>query len=175
MYKLSGAALIIAMTTYYGFYLVSQLKERINVIDAFIYSFDYIRSQIKYGLTPFPVICKELSRSINNNIVSTAYNNIYIKLTDISRMDVTFDEIWLPEMDKLLKTGAVKKEEIAILKELSCINTYIDKDMQITYINNVSNKLKNIYYRLQSEAKSKSRIYQVSGVMSGIIIAIILI
>lgn len=175
MYKLSGAALIITMTTYYGFYLVSQLKERINVIDAFIYSFDYIRSQIKYGLTPFPVICKELSQTINNNIVSTAYNNIYKKLTDISMTDLTFDEIWLPEMDKLLKSGVVKKEEITVLKEISCINTYIDKDMQITCVNNVSDKLKNIYCRLQADVKSKSRIYQVSGVMSGVIIAIILI
>ena len=116
MYKLSGAVLIISMTTYYGFYLVSRLKERINVIDAFIYSFDYIRSQIRYGLTPFPVICRELSQNINNNIVSSTYENIYIKLTDISRTGGSFDEIWLLEMDKLLKSGFAKKEEIDALK-----------------------------------------------------------
>ena len=162
MYKLSGAVLIISMTTYYGFYLVSRLKERINVIDAFIYSFDYIRSQIRYGLTPFPVICRELSQNINNNIVSSTYENIYIKLTDISRTGGSFDEIWLLEMDKLLKSGFAKKEEIDGLKELRCINT-------------VSDKLKNTYCRLQQEVRAKSRIYQVLGVMSGVIIAIILI
>ena len=175
MYKLSGAVLIISMTTYYGFYLVSRLKERINVIDAFIYSFDYIRSQIRYGLPPFPVICRVLSQNINNNIVSSTYENIYIKLTDISRTGGSFDEIWLLEMDKLLKSGFAKKEEIDALKELRCINIYIDKQMQITCINTVSDKLKNTYCRLQQEVRAKSRIYQVLGVMSGVIIAIILI
>lgn len=175
MYKLSGAVLIISMTTYYGFYLVSRLKERISVIDAFIYSFDYISSQIRYGLTPFPIICQELSHNINNNIVSSTYENIYIKLTDISRTGGSFDEIWLLEMDKLLKSGIVKREEIDVLKELRCINIYIDKQMQITCINTVSDKLKNIYCRLQQEVRAKSRIYQVSGIMSGVIIAIILV
>lgn len=112
------------------------------MIDAFIYSFDYIRSQIRYGLTPFPVICRELSQNINNNIVSSTYENIYIKLTDISRTGGSFDEIWLLEMDKLLKSGFAKKEEIDALKELRCINIYIDKQMQITCINTVSDKLK---------------------------------
>lgn len=176
MYKLSGAVLIISMTTYYGFYLVSRLKERINVIDAFIYSFDYIRSQIRYGLTPFPVICRELSQNINNNIVSSIYENIYIKLTDISRTGGSFDEIWLLEMDKLLKSGFAKKEEIDAFKRTTMYKHILyDKQMQITCMNTVSDKLKNIYCRLQQEVRAKSRIYQVLGVMSGVIIAIILI
>ena len=78
-------------------------------------------------------------------------------------------------MDKLLKSGFAKKEEIDALKELRCINIYIDKQMQITCINTVSDKLKNIYCRLQQEVRAKSRIYHVLGVMSGVIIAIILI
>ncbi len=176
MYKLSGAALIIAMTTYYGFYLTHQLKERVNVIDAFIYSFDYIQSQIKYGLTPFPLICKELSHNINNNIVSAMYKNIYINLTDIvSSKENTFDEIWIGESDKLLKAGIMKKEEIDILKELRYLNTYIDKELQIKCIGNVENKLTNVYKWLQSEVKAKTRIYQISGIMAGVVIAIILV
>ena len=109
MYKLSGAALIIVMTTYYGFYLAGQLKERINVIDAYIYSLNYIQSQIKYGLTPLPVICCELSKSITNSIVSSMYEQVYIKLSDITQKEDTFNEIWLSEAKKLIKSGIVKK------------------------------------------------------------------
>ena len=71
--------------------------------------------------------------------------------------------------------GNVCAAEIDALKELRCINIYIDKQMQITCINTVSDKLKSIYCRLQQEVRAKSRIYQVLGVMSGVIIAIILI
>ncbi len=175
MYKLSGAALIIVMTTYYGFYLTHQLRERVNVLDAFLYSFDYIQSQIKYGLTPFPTICYELSHNVNNNIVSGMYKNIYIKLTDISNKENTFDEIWIEETDKLLQNGIVKKEEVDILKEFNSLNTYIDKELQIKCIRNVADKLANIYRRLQSDIKTKSRIYQVSGIMAGVVITIILV
>ena len=74
-----------------------------------------------------------------------------------------------------LKENKGTFNEIDALKELRCINIYIDKQMQITCINTVSDKLKNIYCRLQQEVRAKSRIYQVLGVMSGVIIAIILI
>ena len=168
MYKLSGAALIIVMTTYYGFYLAGQLKERINVIDAYIYSLNYIQSQIKYGLTPLPVICSELSKSITNSIVSSMYEQVYIKLSDITQKEDTFNEIWLSEAKKLIKSGSV-------IKELGNINTYIDRNMQLQCAGNVEYKLKNIYQRLQSEAGTRSKIYQISGVMAGIVITIILI
>ena len=175
MYKLSGAALIIVMTTYYGFYLAGQLKERINVIDAYIHSLNYIQSQIKYGLTPLPVICSELSKSITNSIVSSMYEQVYIKLSDITQKEDTFNEIWLSEAKKLIKSGIVKKEEISVIKELGNINTYIDRNMQLQCAGNVEYKLKNIYQRLQSEAGTRSKIYQISGVMAGIVITIILI
>lgn len=177
MYKLSGATLIIIMSSYYGFYLGHQLKERIKVIDAYIYSLDYIRSQIIYGLTPLPQICDELSHSVNNKTVNTMYKNVYMKLTDIMQKEDTFNEIWQTEMDMLNmnKNGVLKNEEIDVLKELGQFNTYIDVSMQIKCVDNVEYKLKSIYKRLQSEIKTKSRIYQVSGIMAGIVITIILI
>ena len=69
----------------------------------------------------------------------------------------------------------VKKEEISVIKELGNINTYIDRNMQLQCAGNVEYKLKNIYQRLQSEAGTRSKIYQISGVMAGIVITIILI
>lgn len=174
MYKLSGAVLIIIMSSYYGFYLTRQLKERINVIDAYIYTFDYLESQIKYGLVPLPDICNELAHNISNNIVGQMYGQVYAGLTDESDRESTFYEIWLEESDKLLKYGFIKKEELKIIEEIGQINTYIDRQLQLKCIDNVIWKLKNIYSRLQSELKTKSRIYQVSGVMAGIILTIIL-
>lgn len=174
MYKLSGAVLIIIMSSYYGFYLTNQLKERINVIDAYIYTFDYLESQIKYGLVPLPDICNELAHNISNNIVGQMYGQVYVGLTDESDRESTFYEIWLEESDKLLKYGFIKKEELKIIEEIGQINTYIDRQLQLKCIDNVIWKLKNIYNRLQSELKTKSRIYQVSGVMAGIILTIIL-
>ena len=175
MYKLSGAVLIIIMTTYYGFYLSRQLNIRLNMIDAYIYSLDYMQSQIRYGLTPLPQICMELSRSINNDIVSKMYSDIYHELMDISGKERTFDEIWKTELDRLLKSGVAGKEEIAVISELGQVGTYIDRDMQIQCVGNVSLKLKNIYNRMLKDISAKTKIYKISGVMAGIIITILLI
>ena len=62
-----------------------------------------------------------------------------------------------------------------MIKEIGNINTYIDRNMQLQCAGNVEYKLKNIYQRLQSEAGTRSKIYQISGVMAGIVITIILI
>ena len=39
------------------------------------------------------------------------YEQVYIKLSDITQKEDTFNEIWLSEAKKLIKSGIVKKEE----------------------------------------------------------------
>lgn len=190
MYKLQGATLVIIMCSYYGFYMSSNLKKRLTAIEAFIYSLDYMKSQISYGMESLPDIFRELSKNEKSQIVSNMFKNVYESLCIKNNSDkeytsdyytfanedkTEFEQIWNGEVDMLKKSNVVKSEEVEIIKELGHINTFIDSSMQIKYIDMVNAKLKNIYTDLLKEIKPKMKIYRVAGIMAGIFITIIFI
>lgn len=173
MFKLSGAALIITACTYYGFYLSSNLYMRTRIIQSLITALHYIKAQIGYASSTLPDIFRDLSVNSDNRYVQEMFSYAANMLSagDI----VIYEAVWDEAVNVLNRRKILRKDELNVMYELSHFNSYIDKNMQLQYLELSIERLKRINENVAMGIAPRMKICRIGGITAGVFIAIMLI
>ena len=168
MFKLSGAALIITACTYYGFYLSSNLYMRTRIIQSLITALHYIKAQIGYASSMLPDIFRDLSVNSDNRYVQEMFSYA-------AKMLSAGDIVIYEAVNVLNRRKILRKDELNVMYELSHFNSYIDKNMQLQYLELSIERLKRINENVAMDIAPRMKICRIGGITAGVFIAIMLI
>ncbi|MDO5382608.1 MAG: stage III sporulation protein AB [Eubacteriales bacterium] len=173
MFKLLGSIVIIGTCSCYGYYKASCVKKRIEYLSEFIQILEVMKSNIGYSYMELPEIFNKLSDNVNSKIFKDMFKGLYEELNKTDM--INFGQAWNNGVKSLEKNNIFKPEEISAIKELDKITSYIDKDMQLTYIEMIKQELMLTVNNARDESSKKIRMYQILGVMTGMFIVVALI
>lgn len=173
MFKLLGSIVIIGTCSYYGCYKASCIKKRIAYISEFIQILEIMKSNIGYSYMELPEIFNKLSDNVNSTIFKDMFKGLYEELNKTDM--IYFGQAWDKAVKGLEKNNILRAEEISSIKELDKITSYIDKDMQLTYIEMIKQELMLTVNNARDESVKKIRLYRVLGIMAGMFIVVALI
>lgn len=164
--KYLDLGLIIIITTYIGFYKSKKFSNRVKNLKDFKSSLNVFRSKIEFTYEPIKDIFEEISK-----VVYQDNENIFKDFCESKNEDVTLSWNEAVQNSKL----DFKKEDKEVLILLGKMLGKTDKSGQISQIDLVDNFLDKQILDSEEEKSKNEKLYKTLGVISGLVIAIILV
>lgn len=170
--KIIGAVLIITSSSAMGFYISSNLRDRIEDMKELKKNVLILRGDIRYGNTPLPEAIGAIASRHEGNLAQF-FTYIY---EEVMKLDgKRFFEIWKMAVEQKLKDTSLNKNDKEHLIKLGENLGYLDKDMQINIIDLYIEQLEAEILEASKVLKEKAHLYNTLGVMAGIFVTIIML
>lgn len=164
--KYIDIGLIIIICTYIGFYKSKKFSLRVKDLKDFKSALSFFRSKIEFTYEPIKDIFEEI-----NKVVYQDNENIFKNFCENNNQNVT--ENWNEAVRNSKQNFSNDDKEILIL--LGKMLGKTDKSGQISQIDLVDNFLNKQILDSEEEKRKNEKLYKTLGVISGLIIAIILV
>ena len=170
--KIIGMLMVIVATSSYGFVMSRDLKLRLKELKELKKIIFLLKGEISFGHTPLfdafdnvSYRSKEPIKGILNEFVQ------YARTRDM----VPFIDIWNDGMPGLISRTHLSKDEIELFLKLGSELGLSDIKTQQNAMDNFLCELDINIESLERETPNKVKLYNSMGIMSGIVIAIIMI
>lgn len=170
--KIIGAVLIITSSSAMGFYISSNLKDRIEDMKELKKNILILRGDIRFGNTPLPEAIGSIASRHEGNL-AVFFTYIYEELIKLD--GIRFFDIWKIAVNQKLKDTLLNKSDKEHLVKLGENLGYLDKDMQINIIDLYIEQLEAEILEASKVLKEKAHLYNTLGVMAGIFVTIIML
>lgn len=163
--------LIMILTTRIGIEKASTYKVRLEELNRFKESLNYLKTKIEFTYEPLNEIFKEIS-----NLVYEDKDNIYKELVNdntTNNYNKDFFLSWQNASDIIL--NKIKQEDLVIIKNFGKLLGKTDKLGQISEIEVTSNLIDKQIKKAEEEKNKNEKLYKSMGIVSGLGICIILI
>lgn len=166
MYKIIGSILIILATTGMGFSKSNEMKQHLKELEELKKVFYLIRSELQYTRAPFAELFLKVSQK-----TSAPFRNW---LADVStklceKQSGMLWDIWCTSIETHFKDSRLKDEELEALKQVGRNPEYIESlDLYIAQLEYEMEHTRECY-------RTKRKLCQSLGIMSGIFLVILLL
>lgn len=166
MHKWIGCILIVASCTGIGFSRSMEMQRHLDELEELKKLFYFIKSELQHTRAPFSELFERIGKKTKEPFSSWLLN-MSQQLNKKNKS--SFWEVWCETIDEDLKEGRLKKEELEELKHVGKNLEYIEQlELYIEQLEYITN------YTRESE-KSKRKLCQSMGIMSGIFLVILLL
>ena len=170
--KITGCVLIISGSSGYGFWMVSNYKERLLLLEQLRQMIFLLKGQILYAnatlLEAFDVVGRRTEGSLSELFLQVA-----------ERMErqqgEPFCQIWKEETKKFAGVGLMTKADRQSLESLGEHLGFLDKEMQEKNLLLYLEQLDMTIEEMRSCQKERCRLYGSLGVMGGLFLAVLLV
>ncbi len=170
MIRLMGMILVLCGSTALGLYYSNRVSERFHNSERIRKALICLRGEIQFGRTPMPEALSSAARHTVGNI-STFFYEVSEELR--SGRGSTFAVIWVEKLQRHLSGKNIQEEDIAELKELGQTLGYLDGEMQVNTLNLYLERMQETLVRQNKEKQNKIRLYNLLGIVGGIMITIV--
>lgn len=164
--KYLDLSLIIVITTYIGFFKSKKFSNRVKNLKDFKSSLNVFRSKIEFTYEPIKDIFLEISK-----VVYQDNENIFKSFCESQEKDVSVAWNEAVQNSKL----DLKQDDKDVFILLGKMLGKTDKTGQISQIDLVDNFLDKQISDSEEEKRKNEKLYKTLGVISGLVIAIILV
>lgn len=170
--KWVGIGLVFFGCTSLGFIIDSFQAKRIKELWYFIYTFQILKGEIDYSLTPLPQACKITAKLSANNI-----NELLSCFADdlSKKLSVDTEAIWQKSIENKKPQFNLNKEDWQIVGEFSKGIGYVDKTMQKQNLDRLILQLNERYQKAKERYDTTSKLNKRMGILVGACISIFLI
>ena len=170
--KITGCVLIISGSSGYGFWMVSNYKERLLLLEQLRQMIFLLKGQILYAnatlLEAFDVVGRRTEGSLSELFLQVA-----------ERMErqqgEPFCQIWKEETKKFAGVGLMTKADRQSLESLGEHLGFLDKEMQEKNLLLYLEQLDMTIEEMRSCQKERCRLYGSLGVMGGLFLAVLFV
>ncbi|MDF2819650.1 MAG: hypothetical protein K0R15_91 [Clostridiales bacterium] len=170
--KITGICIVMLTSTLIGLILGQELAVRVKNLKVLKKIMTLLHGEIRFAITPIPEALENISEK------SPEPFKLFLKMTSEELKQLQTCELsltWEKNIDKYLKDRVVTAKDLEKLKQLGSTLGYLDKDMQLTTIEQYMQQLEeDINYASEYSIK-QGKLYRTLGVLFGIFIAIIFI
>lgn len=170
--KLLGLVMIFIGCSGAGYILDMKYRMRLKELAALIDTFEQLKGDIDYRLTPLPEACIHVAGSSRYGI-GHMFRNFGIALE--YRIGTDTEKIWKEAVVKEKHRYHFKEEDYEILYEFGQLSGYLDKEMQKNQIERVLQKLRNVAAKGEMNKEKSSKLYTGMGILIGACLCILLI
>ena len=171
--KIIGALLIIAGTTYYGFFLCFRQKSRICRLKAFKQTLLLLNGQIRFGCTSIPQAFADIADKCTYADIREFYAYAAEQLKANCCED--FSQVWNKSIALYLQEYYLTREDCQIIAGIGQMPLYLDKEMQMRILEGAVLELEQSIGTAEKNLDEKCRIYKCTGFAAGVILVLVLI
>jgi stage III sporulation protein AB len=170
--QLFGIAIVLLGCTSFGFFIDYTQKRRVQELEGFIYSFEWLKAEIDYRLTPIPEACKEML-----SMPRVATRNVFVSFAKKLNEKISIDgkALWIESIEENKEAFYLVKEDWEIVEEFGSVDCFFDKEMEKKMLERIIYKLAHVHKREKEVYERKSKLNRMMGVLVGIGISILLI
>lgn len=165
-----GALLLVIATTLIGFERAAQLKKRPTQIIQLRMALQIMEAEMVYSQQLLADVCTSISKQMKKPL-----NSFFLAIAEKITTNPDLSELWSIELDHLAVHSALDKEELTILKQFGQTLGHFDLINQQKQIQLAIVHLDRLLIEAQENHSVLSKVYRGMGILSGILIALILI
>lgn len=167
-----GSVLIVVATSLIGYGFGLDLQKHLEEQRYLRQIIFMIRGEIRYAKTPLSEVLEHVGKRSKDPYRSW-FQTLAAQLRE--RSGNSFQTLWEQTMKTYLIQSALSQEDLEQLRELGQNLGYLDGEMQIRTIDLYLERLELAIEKTREDLTAKKRLYNYLGVMSGILIAVVLI
>ena len=172
MLRIIGAICIILGCTGLGLYYRRRFQDALWHLRYMQQILEMFMSEIRYGKATLPECCRQVGTKVEN-----PYKDALLSIHKETEKHngSSFYEIWQAGMEQALKEVPVTKQEKGIFTEFCSCSKHTDHQMQLRTLEQYRDMLINYIRCREDNLEKQGRLATGLGVMSGLLIAVILI
>ncbi|MGL4799638.1 MAG: hypothetical protein ACRCWY_09640 [Cellulosilyticaceae bacterium] len=170
--KLLGLLMVLIGCSSAGYLLDLKYRLRLKELTAFIHSFEQLKGDIDYRLTPLPEACIHVA---SNSKHGTGHVFRHFGMALEERTGVHTEHIWRQVIKKEKHRYHLKEEDYDVLYEFGHLSGFLDKEMQKNQIELVLRDLKRLVTKGEEEKEKTTKLYTGMGILIGACLCILLI
>lgn len=172
IFKIIGALLIICSTSTIGIYFSKLDKYRIEDLEELKKMFTILKNQISFSFMPLPEAFQQISLRIKEEIAE-----ILKETSDLleRKEGESASQIWNSVWEKNKEKTYFSKEDMDMIFSFGKVLGYLDKQQQMNNIEIAVSYIEHTQHYLEKKAEKNSKIYRSMGILSGLLIAVVLI
>ncbi len=155
-----------------GYVLDAQYRLRLKELNAWIDSFEQLKGDIDYRLTPLPEACLHVAKHSQCG-VGAVFECFGRALAERKVADT--EVMWRDAIDKHKHLYHFDKGDYEMLYTFGYLPSYMDKTMQNNQIEGMLKKLRYLETKARTEQEKTSKLYTGMGVLIGACLSILLI
>ena len=164
-----GAILLIIATSSIGFERSLRLKKRPEQLMQIKTALQIMEAEMVYSQHAIVDVCDQISKHIQAPL-KVFFHAVATKLSENDDLAV----LWTKELDELKFSSALEEEELSILKQFGHTLGHFDLTQQQKQIQLTSVHLDRLLKEADQNYLMFSKVYRGIGILSGILIALIL-
>ncbi len=172
MFKIIGAMLLIGTSTFVGFVMAERLKERSRILRLLIRLLNILKTEIGFHSGLLAEVFQRASQVIHDPQMAASLGRIAGNIgfgSDFNIGELWDDFITSPEM------GALKKEDIAVLKELGTYFGSTDRMDQVERIEAARHRLEINLETAELDSAKQVKLYRYYGFAVGATVVCLLL
>lgn len=172
IFKIIGALLVICSTSTIGIYFSKLDKYRIEDLEELQKAFTILKNQISFSFMPLPEAFQQISFRVKGEIAE-----ILKETADLleKKEGESAEQIWNIVWEKNKEKTYFSKEDMDMLFSFGKAVGYLDRQQQISNIEIAVSYIEQTQQYLEKRAGKNSKIYRSMGILSGLLVAIVLI
>lgn len=155
-----------------GFIMDLKNKKRLKELDAIIQSFEQLKGDIDYRLTPLPEACIHVAGGSQQG-VGHIFRNFGMGLEQRRSTDTGM--LWREAIEKERHRYSLQQDDYDILYDFGQLSGCLDKEMQKKQIELLLMKLREVVTYQQANKEKTSKLYTGMGILIGACLCILLI
>lgn len=172
MFKIIGVILIILSGTGIGFKASENLIIQNTRLKKLKELLIILRGEIRYNNTVMPQALRNISRKTD---ICFQKFLIYVAENLEKYEGKTIAEIWNDGVEKELNKLLFGKKHLEKLKDLGNTLGFLDKEMQLSYVDLIIEQLEADIEENNQKMKDNCKLYRTLGVMGGILVVLIIV
>lgn len=172
MLRIAGAICIVFGCTGLGLFYRKRFRDALWHLRSMQQILEMFMSEIRYGKATLPECCRQVGSRVEN-----PYKDALLSIHREAEKQngSSFYDIWRACMEETLKEAPVTKQEKEIFIEFCSCSNHTDNQMQIRTLEQYRDMLVNYIKCREDNLDKQGRLAMGLGVMSGLLIAVILI
>lgn len=170
--KWVGLMLIFIGCTAIGFIMDYKKRLKLKEVENLIFSFEVLKSEIDYGLTPMEEACVSVAASALPQV-----GQVFKEFAEgiAARETIDLNQLWHRTLENQQSKLHLDGECYEVIEQFGSAAGYLDKEMQKKNIQMVLDKLRHLYQNQQAHYEKTSRLNTTMGMLFGICIIIFLV
>ncbi len=170
--KIIGSAIVILSGFLGGRYISLTNTLRLEELHLLKEIMILLKGEIRYSITPLPEAFIRVGEKENN-----AYGKWFVNMGErLSEYNGTnIKDVWCEELEKIGQDTYLNSKDKKMLESIGTSIGFLDKEMQINAIELYLEQLENMIEQTNATIGEKLKLYNVLGIMLGILVVIVLI
>ncbi|WP_026065219.1 stage III sporulation protein SpoIIIAB [Amphibacillus jilinensis] len=165
-----GAILLISACSLIGFDHANRLKKRPEQLLLFKNALQIMEAEIIYSQFPISDICLHIANQISKPL-DVFFNNIGEQMKNNNQLD----NLWKEEIEQLDMSSSLDRKDLDILRQFGATLGHYDLDQQQKQLQLTLLHLDRLLTEAQKNCLLFSKVYRGIGILTGILLALILI